>query len=524
MLFIRRPQALALVALCTLSFTASFYIFAPLESTQRLQSLRSYFGSSSSFASTACPNPLAPPPPRSSRKPECHSLPTNPELALEVSVCFAPDIANQGHFLISRTNAEECAKADAHNPSTNPETNALLKAYGPDIFHFSLDGDHRWDGELDVEYLGQCQYRYPFSLMSAGPFNLTIWWSFSNYRASDETQTMSLQWDLAEYVLQGKSQIVKPPASAAAGCGKTMAIPSNAAWRTATEIDYLNNVPECSRFEATTGHFLRAHWSEHHTFHGFLYQPSGCRWTERTSNVDADPVPIRDGWAPHSVLFWGDSHVRYAYDVMTYVYKGEWATYKRVPAMKALKKTEYIGPVNITFIWDSVLREFKHKMTCENLADFDTIVLGAGHHNLVHTDEDDHDRQWTIEGFGELIQGLAKKFSPDACPEQKMPRIIWMGPPARPIKLALPPKQHPLNNGWKDARVNIRLNLFNERAWDALKGLPGAARVNLYDLSVPFANSFVDQLHMIMTDTQAAFVQELHHKLWLRQPAYFHHQ
>lgn len=66
---------------------------------------------------------------------------------------------------------------------------------------------------------------------------------------------MSLQWDLAEYVLQGKSQIVKPPASAALGCGPVVAIPSTAAWRTASEIEYLSQVPECSRYEATNGAF-----------------------------------------------------------------------------------------------------------------------------------------------------------------------------------------------------------------------------------------------------------------------------
>jgi len=283
----------------------------------------------------------------------------------------------------------------------------------------------------------------------------------------------------------------------------------------------LSAAPECSRHNATTGRFIRAHWSEPHTFHGYLFQPDSCRWSSPIA-VGARPADVRQGWQPHNILFLGDSHVRYAFDVMSYVYQGNWTEYKRVPAMKALKKTTSIGPINMTFIWDATLTQLKFDLSCDHLKEFDIVVLGSSHHNLVKTEEADHDRQWTVEGFSFLLHGLAKKFAPNACPGQKMPRVIWMGSPSRPVRLSLAPKQHPLNHGWQDARVNPRLTLFNHDAWQALKDLPGAGRVNLYQLSIGLANTFVDGLHMIMTDVQTAFVQELHQKLWLDSPAYAH--
>lgn len=518
----RRPAPiLALVVLITLSFSVSFYIAQPFQYTpERLKSLSSYFSALSANAQN-CPNPLVPIPAASALQPVCQPLSANPELGLAVQACFAPDVANQGHFLIERVSADECAVAEKRNPSPHPETNRMLRSHGPDVFHVAIDGEERRATEVAVEYLGSCRYKYPFHLISAAPINVTIWWSFSNYRAVDETETMSLQWDLAEPVLRDRWLMLTPPATAGQGCGKVSAIPTQAQWRSASEVEYMDTVPECSRHDGIPGRFLRAHWSEPHTFQGYMFQPTGCRWSEPI-HVDASPNVTQEGWMPHSVLFWGDSHVRYAFDVMSYIYNGNWDKYKRTPAMKALKKTEYIGPVNMTFIWDSVIREFKFEMSCKNLAEFDIIVLGASHHNLVMTDEADHDRQWTIAHFGDLVRGLAAKFAPNACPGQKMPRIIWMGSPARPLKLSLPPKNHPLNKSWKDARVNTRLYHFGEEAWNALKHLPGAARVNLFDISESLADSFVDGLHMIMTDVQAAFVQDLHHKLWLRQPAYSH--
>jgi hypothetical protein len=350
---------------------------------------------------------------------------------------------------------------------------------------------------------------------------VTIWWEFSGYRAIDETEVMSLQWDLAEYVLEGHSQIIKPPASIAQGCPHVSAIPTRPEWRSARDENYIASVPECSRQQATKGRYLRAHFSEPHTFNGLMFQPDGCKWSNPI-RIDAPPEEVQLNWKPHNILFWGDSHVRYAYDIMGYMYSGNWTQYKQTPIMKAMKKVTKIGPINMTFMWDAVLRELTFDLSCENIKEYDIIVLGSSHHNLVVTEEADHDRQFTVNDFGLLLNGLAKKLSPDACPGQKMPRIIWIGSPSRPVKLALPPKKHPLNHGWKDARVNPRLAQFNQVAWKALEHLPGAARVNLYDLSMGMANQFVDGLHMIMSDVQAAFVQDLHQKLWLTEPAYAH--
>jgi len=106
-----------------------------------------------------------------------------------------------------------------------------------------------------------------------------------SYRAVDESEVMSLQWDLAEYVLQGRSQVVKPPASIAQGCPHVGAIPTVPVWRSAKDEKYLASVPECSRYTATKGRYLRAHYTEPHTFNGFIFQPDGCKWSNRACVV-----------------------------------------------------------------------------------------------------------------------------------------------------------------------------------------------------------------------------------------------
>ncbi|KAH7107629.1 hypothetical protein BKA62DRAFT_683981 [Auriculariales sp. MPI-PUGE-AT-0066] len=506
----RRPQTV-LIAGLLLVIVGTFVYLSP-SSIPGPNSASSYsfsrFGSY--FGKSTCPNPLLPAAPLSTREHICQTMSTQVDVKLDVQVCFAPDVANQGYFTIARTSATECELAEKKNPSLMPEENKLLRMRGPDTFHIDIDGEQRWATETDPEYLGNCKYKYPFNLAFAGPMKVTIYLAFSNFRAVDETEIMLLQWDLGKYILTGQSQTIWPPATAAQGCPKISAIPTLPDWRSASDEKYLSTVPECSRREATKGRYLRAHWSERHTFNGFIFQPDGCRWTSPFL-IDEDPAVIQQ-----------NSHVRYAFDVMSYVYAGNWTQYKRVPVMKALKKTLSLGPVNMTFIWDSVLRETTFDLSCEKIREFDIIVMGSSHHNLVMTGEADHDRQYTVHDFGLLISGLAKKLSPEACPGQKMPRVIWTGSTARPVRMVLPPKSHPLNHGWKDARVNPRLTLFGHEAWQALKDLPGSARVNLYDLSMSLANDFVDGLHMIITDVQAAFVQELHQKLWLTQPAFAH--
>ena len=164
-----------------------------------------------------------------------------------------------------------------------------------------------------------------------------------------------------------------------------------------------------------------------------------------------------------------------------------------------------------------------------------------------------------MHDFGVLIDNIAKKLSPDACPRQKMPRVIWMGSPSRPVRMALPPKQHPMNHGWKDARVNPRLTLYvgsislrlseivdrvvqvqsrslessREAAWrgegklirfEHGDGEP-VRRWPAYDhvgsTGTPASFAYCCSTHPLGF-LQPAFIQDLHQKLWLTEPAYPH--
>ncbi|EJD40581.1 hypothetical protein AURDEDRAFT_170394 [Auricularia subglabra TFB-10046 SS5] len=389
----------------------------------------------------------------------------------------------------------------------------MLRANGPDFFHIDIDGDQRWASEVDVHYLGRCAYRYPFRLASGSPFNLSIWWTFQNYRAALETEELATQYDVAKPVLDGTYQMIYPLASAR--CPPALALSSDPAWHSPAQVAQAASRPECSDWEPTEGVYLRAHHTEllGSTFQGYTFQPTGCRWT--------DPLrygaPRIRGFKPRKILFLGDSHTRYAYDLLIYAYNGDWYNFTLAPAIKGLVKSERCGPVQLDFVWESVLLEDRIQLNCSVVSQYDTIVLGGGQHNgFKIPTEADHAKQWTLKDWSNLTANIARRLDPHACPGQQAPKVVWVGDPARITRRVPAPR-----NNWLDSASSWRVRLYDEIAWSHFRKI-SAARVDMFALSQPFVNHFVDTLHLRQTDSMPALIQDLHQKIQPFKPAYHH--
>jgi len=399
--------------------------------------------------------------------------------------------------------------------SDDPDSDLRLRSMGPDIFQIVIDGEQRFILEIDdVEYHGQCKYKYPFTLATAAPFNLTIWWPFKNHRAGFEREEFALQYDTAAPVLAGTSQIITPISST---CGPVLALPSRKEWLAPAQADALAALPECSRFASTPGHYLRVHHSEpaDSTHQRYLWQPAGCRYANPFL-WGAPPEVTQGDFQPRSILFIGDSHVRYAYDILIDAYIGDWQNYRAAPPMKKFEKSDQVGPLRMDFVWEAVLLELKLKIDCSAIAKYDTIVLGAGQHNAVRIPKEakDHFKQWSLSDWSTLTKNLAAKLAPDACPGQKPPRVIWLGNPAR-ITRVVPATQ----SEWIDGRSSFRIRLYDSIAWSHFEAI-GAMRVDMFAFSQPFVNDFQDTLHMRHTDSLPALIQDLHDRIRPSEPAY----
>lgn len=483
--------------------------------------IHAYTSLSFGLRSDACPNPLAPLPQNDKvRKPVCSSLPTNPTHArgVQVDLCLSSTVPNHGWFQIERTDKAACARTDSILTSHDAAIDTVLRAKGPDFFHIQFDGEQRWITEVDVEYLGRCTYRYPFRLVSAAPVNISIWWPFQNYRAAIETSELALQYDRALPVLEGVYQMLYPYPPQAQACPPVGAVASSRAWRSPALDAFVQALPECCSFTPTPGVYLKAHHSElpDATFQKYVYQPVGCRWSNPLL-YGAPPEQTQRGFKPRSMLFIGDSHARYVYDLLAYAYTGDWANFMKAPAMKKLEKSDTFGPVKLDFVWEAVLLELRIKLNCTTAAKYDTVVLGAGQHNAIRIPaEKDHSKQWSMKDWSALTADIARRLAPEACPGQKMPKVVWMGNPARIMRVE-PAKESP----WVDARSSWRIRLYDEIAWGHFEKI-GAARVDMFSLSQPFVNDFKDTLHMRHTDSLMALIQEVHQKIQPTQPAYAH--
>lgn len=496
-----------------------FVVVCVLWGSSSSEGLHSYKSLSFVLRSDTCPNPLVPLPKNEAvRNPVCSSLPTDPHAGgVQVDLCLSSTVPNYGWFQIERTDKEACAQTDSITTSHDPEWDTMLRAKGPDFFHIEFDGEQRWATEVDVEYLGHCTYRYPFRLASAAPFNVSIWWPFQNYRAAIETSELALQYDRALPVLDGVYQMVYPYPPQAQACPPVGAFASDHAWHMPAVDAYMETLPECSSFTPTPGVYLKAHHSEpvDATFQGYVYQPVGCWWTNPLV-YGAPPEHTQGGFKPRNMLFIGDSHARYVYDLLAYAYNGDWEKFMMAPAMKNLEKSETFGPTKLDFIWEPVLLELRVKLNCTTAAAYDTIVLGAGQHNAIHTPDNDHFKQWSMKDWSALTGDLARRLSHETCPGQKMPKVVWMGNPARIMRVE-PAKESP----WIDARSSWRIRLYDELAWGHFEKI-GAARVDMFSISQPFVNDFRDTLHMRHTDSLMALIQEVHQKIQPTQPAYVH--
>jgi len=253
-------------------------------------------------------------------------------------------------------------------------------------------------------------------------------------------------------------------------------------------------------------------------FQQYTFQPSNCQWSNPI-RFGAPKADITSAFKQRKILFLGDSHARYAYDLLMDIYAGEWDTYLKAPAIKDLIKTTTFGPTVLDFYWEPVLQEVRIELNCSIVAQYDTVVLGAGQHNaiLIPEDKKEHAHQYTLRAWEQLIHKLAQKLSPATCPGQRMPKVIWMGNPARIVRI-----EPAANSSWLDARSSRRIRLYDEIAWDQFKTLPGAARVDMFALSQPFVNDFKDMLHMRHTDGVAALLQDVHEKIRPTEPAYMH--
>ncbi|KZV92120.1 hypothetical protein EXIGLDRAFT_82873 [Exidia glandulosa HHB12029] len=428
----RRQHALIALVVC---FLTVLYFISPSASPDALQAYTSF-----SFSRAVCPNPLVLNRPATIRNPSCTLLKPHPGLGkeLEVELCLSRTIPNHGWFRIERPDKQACSQTDKILASTDPTIDAMLKAKGPDFFHIQFDGEQRFVIETDVEYLGHCTYRYPFRLATAAPLNVSIWWPFKDYRAAIETEELILQYDRALPVLDGVYQMLYPdPSAASAACPPVGAVASNPAWRSPALASYLDALPPCSTYEPTPGVYVRAHHSEpvESTLQRYVYQPTGCRWTNPVV-YGATPEVTQRGFQPRKVLFLGDSHARYAYDILMDAYTGNWKDFISAPAMKKLEKSEELGPATFDFAWEPVLGENRIQLNCSTVAKYDTVVLGGGQHNAVHIPtEKDHPKQWHMDDWSALMESFARRLGPEACPGQKAPRVVWMGNPARVIRV-----------------------------------------------------------------------------------------
>lgn len=84
-----------------------------------------------------------------------------------------------------------------------------------------------------------------------------------------------------------------------------------------------------------------------------------------------------------------------------------------------------------------MLLELRIQLNCSTVAKYDTVVLGAGQHNAIRIpNEKDHMKQWHMSDWSALTAELARRLGPDACPGQRAPKVVWMGNPARIMRVA----------------------------------------------------------------------------------------
>jgi len=312
--------------------------------------------------------------------------------------------------------------------------------------------------------------------------------------------------------------MVKSPASSY--CPPAGAIATSSHWWSVALAKFLDTVPNCSAFSPTAGVYLHPHHSENpkQFFQRYIFQPSNCKW----SNPIRFGAPTTDttiGFQQRKILFTGDSHARYAYDLLMNVYAGEWDAYLRAAPRQEGIKSNTFGPAVFDFYWEPVLHEIRIELNCSFIAQYDTVVLGAGQHNAVYIPEEkrEHGQQYTLHAWEQLTHKLTRKLSPETCPDQRMPKVVWMGTPARVVRV-----EPASNSSWMDGRSSRRMRLYDEIAWDQFKTLPGAARVDMFALSQPFVNDFRDMQHMPLTDGLAALLQDIHEKIRPTEPAFMH--
>lgn len=127
------------------------------------------------FRSQPCPSPWSPllPPPLSQQQYSCFPIQTNSTSYTAKLCANQRGVCNAGYVEIENISGRCQFLNDNVNASPFEEMNRHVKEeLGPDTFSVLFDGPSREVGDLD--YQGDCRYRYYYDLKNGGNFTVRI--------------------------------------------------------------------------------------------------------------------------------------------------------------------------------------------------------------------------------------------------------------------------------------------------------------------------------------------------------------
>ena len=122
-----------------------------------------------------CPVPWESHSGRTSTDYDCVDVPTNAS-DWRIALCSATDACNEGYVDVEYLDVATCATVEAsmHSSGQAEQDHYVKTKLGPHTLSVLFDGAARTAKEKPDAYLGDCKYRYKYSLGNGGAFQLRV--------------------------------------------------------------------------------------------------------------------------------------------------------------------------------------------------------------------------------------------------------------------------------------------------------------------------------------------------------------
>ena len=360
--------------------------------------------------------------------------------------------------------------------------NQVINTIGPDEFTVIVRGPEL--ARLSQEYLGNCRYRFPFSMHLGGLYTLSIVFVHEEFDAIQETQD------------------VRPLAF-------NLALTQNASWyhpgRDFSLGDWAQNAP-CSKVAAHDGIWLHVDKSPISK----LYSTNLSDFLDSEYNVQCDekyfyhrscslgPVESLINYRPTCkpkknlrILISGDSQSRHTYVALVNRFSGK----SPRPFEKFDSEISYLPRLNMTIVYQNDIFLYTLlNQTIDQINQYDAILCNTAQWPASSAESSGH---WTFAQYRNRVDKVGdqiRDWNHEIVYSQKSTKIIWQS--LNPF----PPWWLYTHPGHKDWRTFTRLQMWNNYAKRTMTSADIPVTGNFELLSPMTCRSYDGNVHFLDRD------------------------